>query len=60
MKKQNIRIIIDVAMALALPVLMAYSLVGEELHEVIGLVMLVLFIIHHSSDSEQKVVSYLK
>ncbi len=47
MKKQNIRVIIDVAMALALPVLMAYSLVGEELHEVIGSVMLILFIIHH-------------
>lgn len=47
MKKQNIRIIIDVTMALTLPVLMAYSLVGEELHEVIGTVMLILFIIHH-------------
>ena len=47
MKKQNIRIIIDVAMAISLPVLMAYSLVGEELHEVIGSLMMVLFIIHH-------------
>ncbi len=35
------------AMALLLPLLMAYSLIGEELHEVIGTVMMVLFVAHH-------------
>ena len=47
MKKQTVRIVIDVAMALLLPLLMAYSLIGEELHEVIGTAMMVLFIVHH-------------
>ena len=31
----------------ALPVLMAYSLAGEMLHEIVGTTMLVLFITHH-------------
>ena len=31
----------------ALPVLMAYSLAGEMLHEIVGTVMLALFIAHH-------------
>ncbi len=34
-------------MVLLLPLLMAYSLVGEAFHEVAGSLMLVLFIIHH-------------
>ena len=34
-------------MTAALPVLMAYSLVGETLHEIVGSVMLALFITHH-------------
>ena len=37
----------DIAMSMLLPVLMAYSLVGEEVHEWLGIVMLLLFIIHH-------------
>ena len=47
MKKQTVRIVIDLAMALLLLLLMAYSLIGEELHEVIGTVMMALFIVHH-------------
>ena len=34
-------------MAAALPLLMAYSLIGEEFHEIIGTAMLVLFVLHH-------------
>ena len=41
------RQILDAAMVLLLPLLMAYSLVGEAFHEVAGSLMLVLFIIHH-------------
>ena len=38
--------IIDLLMVLLLPLLMAYSLIGETFHEVIGTAMLVLFILH--------------
>lgn len=41
------RQILDTVMVLLLPLLMAYSLVGEAFHEVAGSLMLVLFIIHH-------------
>ena len=34
-------------MLLLLPQLMAYSLIGEAFHEVAGILMLVLFLIHH-------------
>ena len=38
---------IDLAMTAALPVLMCYSIVGETAHEVIGIAMFGLFILHH-------------
>ena len=41
------RRILDAAMVLLLPLLMAYSLIGEAFHEVAGTLMLVLFILHH-------------
>ena len=41
------RLLIDIAMTIILPMLMAYSLVGEMIHEIIGTMMLVLFVIHH-------------
>ena len=41
------RTILDAAMVLLLPLLMAYSLIGEAFHEVAGTLMLVLFILHH-------------
>lgn len=48
MKKntRSLRIIIDVAMTAALPTLMAYALIGELFHEIAGVVMFVLFIVH--------------
>ncbi|MBQ9022296.1 MAG: cytochrome b/b6 domain-containing protein [Eubacterium sp.] len=39
--------ILDIAMVVLLPMLMAYSLIGETFHEVIGSVIFVLFIIHN-------------
>lgn len=47
MKKHNIRLIVDIAMTVLLPMLMAYSLIGEMLHETIGTAIFVLFIVHH-------------
>lgn len=47
MKKNNIRLIVDIAMTVLLPMLMAYSLIGEMFHEVIGTGIFVLFIVHH-------------
>mgnify|MGYP000103306012 FL=1 len=47
MKKHNIRLIVDIAMTVLLPMLMAYSLIGEMLHEIIGRAIFVLFIVHH-------------
>ncbi len=34
-------------MVLLLPMLMAYSLIGESFHEVVGTMMLALFLLHH-------------
>lgn len=39
---------LDGLMVLLLPVLMAYSLVGEQLHEWLGVLMLLLFLGHHA------------
>lgn len=44
--KQKIKIIIDFAMLLLLPILMAYSLVGETAHEWLGIAMTALFLLH--------------
>ncbi len=41
------RRILDAAMVLLLPLLMAYSLIGEAFHEAAGTMMLVLFLLHH-------------
>ena len=45
--KKKIQLIIDISMTLLLPLLMAYSLIGEAFHEVVGIAMFVLFIVHH-------------
>lgn len=45
--KKNIRILVDCGMVLLLPLLMAYSLVGETAHEYLGIGMFLLFIAHH-------------
>ena len=47
MKQRLAKNIIDLLMTAALPVMMAYSLAGETLHECIGTAMLALFIAHH-------------
>ena len=41
------RMIIDILMTALLPLLMAYSLIGEDIHEILGVCMFVLFIAHH-------------
>ena len=46
--KNRVKRILDVAMTLALGCLMAYSLVGELAHEILGLTMLALLILHHA------------
>ena len=45
--KQIIKIVIDILMTIALLLLMAYSLIGEAAHEVLGIGMFTLFILHH-------------
>lgn len=47
MKKQALKITIDVAMTILLMLLMAFELIGREAHEWIGTGMFVLFVIHH-------------
>lgn len=47
-KKLICKIIVDILMLAAMPVLMAYMLVGEVLHEWLGAGILVLFILHHA------------
>ncbi|MDO4291345.1 MAG: DUF4405 domain-containing protein [Eggerthellaceae bacterium] len=44
---QKVRMALDAAMAIMLPLLMAYSLVGETAHEYLGIAMLLLFVGHH-------------
>lgn len=46
--KQKIKCTVDFGMTVLLPLLMAYSLVGEAAHEWLGMAMLVLFILHHA------------
>ena len=46
--KRNIRMATDIVMTILLPILMAYSLVGEAVHEWIGIVMFLLFIVHQA------------
>lgn len=38
---------VDIAMTALLPCLMAYSLIGETFHEIAGVTMFVLFVVHH-------------
>lgn len=44
---KKVRMIIDILMVVLLPLLMAYSLIGENIHEVLGICMFALFITHH-------------
>ena len=49
--KKKLRMIFDISMTILMPLLMAYSLVGETLHEVMGTAVFVLFILHHMLNS---------
>lgn len=44
---KKFRIIIDVFMTLVLLFLMAYNLIGDVTHEIIGTAIMILFIVHH-------------
>lgn len=46
LRKQKFKYITDLSMTILLPLLMAYSLVGEVAHEWLGMMMLVLFLLH--------------
>ena len=46
-KKLRIKVTIDVCMTIVLLFLMAYEMVGEVTHEVLGVIMFALFVIHH-------------
>ncbi len=43
----NKRVMLDILMVIMMPLLMAYALIGETFHEVAGIVMFVLFLVHH-------------
>ncbi len=45
--KAKFKRILDMFMTVALPCLMAYELIGEATHEILGLCMVTLFILHH-------------
>lgn len=45
--KKKIHIMIDCGMVILLPLLMAYSLIGESAHEYLGIAMFLLFVVHH-------------
>lgn len=46
-RKQTIKTAVDALMTIALLMLMAYELIGQTTHEIIGTVMLLLFVAHH-------------
>lgn len=46
--KQRLKICVDVLMTIALLLLMAYELIGQTTHEVIGTAMFLLFLLHHA------------
>lgn len=45
--KKKLHILIDIIMVILLPLLMAYSLVGEAAHEYLGIAMFLLFVVHN-------------
>ena len=46
--KSTLKMVLDCLMVVLLPLLMAYSLIGEELHEWLGASMFLLFLGHHA------------
>lgn len=45
--KRKLKIIVDIAMTVVLLFLMSYELIGQRNHELLGITMLVLFLVHH-------------
>lgn len=45
--KMTVKIVVDIAMTVVLLLLECYALIGEELHEWLGIGMFVLFLLHH-------------
>ena len=45
--KNQIKILVDIAMTVVLIFLMSYELIGQTNHEILGIVMTVLFFVHH-------------
>ena len=44
--KKRIRMIVNISMTVILPLLMAYSLIGETFHEIAGITMFAMFVVH--------------
>lgn len=49
--KQIVKIAVDIAMTAVLLLLMTYELIGQVFHELLGIIMFVLFILHHILNS---------
>lgn len=47
MNTKKLKIVTDSIMLILLPLLMSYSLIGESLHEWLGIAMFAVFIVHH-------------
>ena len=50
--KKTFKRILDILMTLALPCLMAYELIGQETHEILGLCTVGLFLLHHAMNGQ--------
>ena len=46
--KKRVRMIVDISMTVILPLLMAYSLIGETFHEIAGITMFAMFVVHQT------------
>lgn len=46
--KRRLRPVIDIAMTVSMPVLMAYELAGAAFHEYLGIAVFLLFVFHHA------------
>ncbi len=45
--RKKVRLGVDICMIVLLPLIMAYSLIGEMFHEIAGTAIFILFVIHH-------------
>ena len=54
--KNKLKRILDIVMTLMLPCLMAYELIGQGTHEILGLCMVSLFILHHVMNGQWHIV----